>query len=141
MAQYLAVGRVGKNGTIGAICCQNAAKFTRAGQRADRVGSARQLPAFRSISHLGKGQAKTRETSSTGLGTDAAKSPICESVTQHRHAKPCSLNSFDLDIFNKVLYIGPYKAIGLYVWSLINEIECVRCSAPRRQAVADQIRQ
>ena len=81
------------------------------------------------------------ETCSTGLGTDAAKSPSCESVALHRHTKPCSLNSFDLDISNNVLYIGPYKPIGLYVWSLVNEIECVRCSAPRRQAVADQIRQ
>jgi len=69
---------------------------------------------------------------STGQGTDAVKSPSCDSLALDRRARHWSLNSFDLDIFNKALYIGPYKAIRLYVWSLINEIECVRCSAPRR---------
>jgi hypothetical protein len=48
-----------------------------------------------------------------------------------RHAELCSLNPLGLDISDNVLYIGPYKAIGLYVWSLINEIECVRCSPLR----------
>ena len=46
-----------------------------------------------------------------------------------------------LDSANKALYIGIYFAIRLYIWSLIDEIECVRCSASCRQAVADQIRQ
>ena len=44
---------------IGVLTDGRLRPITRAGQRSDRVGSARQLPAFRSISHLGKGQAQT----------------------------------------------------------------------------------
>jgi len=36
-----------QTGTIGTICCHNAAKFTQAGSRADRVGSARLLSVLR----------------------------------------------------------------------------------------------
>lgn len=41
--QYLRIGTTGKNGQIGSICDKNATNFLAAGQRADRVGSARSI--------------------------------------------------------------------------------------------------
>ena len=55
---------------------------------------------------------------STGLRTDSAKSPSCDSVTLGRAAESCPLNLFNLDIFNKALYIGPYKQYGFMYGAL-----------------------
>jgi len=61
----------------------NHATATRAGQRSDRVGSARQTSSISFNLAPRQGTGTDRETSSTGLGTIAAKSPSCEPVTLH----------------------------------------------------------
>jgi len=37
-------------------------------------------------------------------------------------------NSFGLEMLTKVLYIGLYLEVRIYIWSLIDEIQCIRCS-------------
>jgi hypothetical protein len=68
---------------IGVLTDGRLRPITRAGQRSDRVGSARQTSSISFNLAPRQGTGTDRETSSTGLGTIAAKSPSCEPVTLH----------------------------------------------------------
>ena len=56
-------------------------------------------------------------SSQTHAGTARAWQ-LVECVALHRHERRYSSNACGLDIFSKALYIGPYMAIRLYIWSL-----------------------
>ena len=56
-------------------------------------------------------------SSQTHAGTARAWQ-LVECVALHRHARRYPSNACGLDIFYKALYIGPYMAIRIYIWSL-----------------------